>query len=92
MNSPALREQAQHLARKLLAEKSADDASHVAQLYLLTMNRPVTSEETTEALAFMQSFTTELTRQAHPPADPRLDAWTRYCQTILASNEFLFAG
>ena len=92
MNSPAIREEAQALADRLLVDKTADDAARIARLYLLTLNRPVTKEETAEALKFMQTFSQELGQQKDRPANPQRDAWTRYCHAVLASNEFLFAG
>ena len=92
MNSPFLREQSRLAAQRLLGENGMDDEQRVRRFTMKTLNRPASEEEVSRAREFVHSFQAELAALAEPPDDPRLEAWTRYCQAIFVSNEFLFRG
>ena len=92
MNSPFLREQSRLAAQRLLGENGMDDQQRIGHFIMRTLNRPATEEEVSHARDFVQSFQAELAGLAEPPDDPRLEAWTRYCQAVFVSNEFLFRG
>jgi hypothetical protein len=75
MNDPFIIEQAQALAKRLLAIPN-DDHAHIVRAYLLLYGRSPTAKETQIGLKFLGS------------ADDR--AWTDYCQLLLCANEFIY--
>jgi hypothetical protein len=80
MNGPLLKTQAAKLAATLL-KTEGEDRTRLADLYLRVLNRPITDEESTEALQFLVSFESPATREA---------SWTALCHALLTCNEFLF--
>lgn len=86
MNSPFVREQAEHFAARLhpLAD---DDPERIRKAYTLALNRPPSSAETRAALAFLERDTAALGGE---PAAARFGAWARFCHMLFASNEFLY--
>ena len=92
MNSPFLREQSRLAAQRLLDDNGRDDVERVSRFIMKTLNRPALEPEVSRAREFVQSFQAALAGLAEPPDDPRLEAWTRYCQAVFVSNEFLFRG
>ena len=74
MNSPFVQQQAQALARRADARGSA---VRIRQIYRFVFARPPSQEEEQLGLEFL----------GDKPTD---DAWTRYAQVLLASNEFMF--
>lgn len=92
MNSPFYQEQSKIMARLLEDRLGLYDRARVADLIWRVYNRPATDEEIREGLDFVYEIERMLRKQPHPPADPAEEAWTRYCQTLFASGEFLFKG
>ena len=84
MNSPFVMEQAEHAARRLLQAEQNDD-DRVRQIFLEALGREATEAEIASALSFIHEAS------KMPDVKP-LDAWALFCQTIFASNEFIFAG
>jgi len=92
MNSPFYQEQSKTMARLLEERLGLYDRARVADLIWRVYNRPATDEEVREGLDFVYEIERMLRNQPHPPADAIEEAWTRYCQTLFASSEFLFKG
>ncbi|MBI5757263.1 MAG: PSD1 domain-containing protein [Planctomycetales bacterium] len=77
LNAPVVRDAAEKLAMKLLAENS-DDETRVRQAYTALYARPASEHEVTRAVAFVKN-------QTRPN-----EAWTLLCHTLLAANEFIY--
>jgi hypothetical protein len=92
MNSPFYQEQSKIMARLLEEQLGLYDRARVVDLIWWVYNRPPTDEEVREGLDFVYEIERMLRNQPHPPADATEEAWTRYCQTLFASSEFLFKG
>jgi len=90
MNSPFVKEQARHLAQGLLDDKSLDDSGRVSKIIFAALNRPAADPDIQQARAFISSFEDGLTKVSSSSADQGLEAWSRYCQAILVSSEFLY--
>jgi hypothetical protein len=86
LNDPFVHEQAGHIAARLRAER-VDDAARVESLYLLTLARVPTGQETTSALEFLERVRTKL----DGPSD-QLDqqAWQALVRAIIRLNEFVY--
>ncbi|MGK0190004.1 MAG: hypothetical protein ACI9R3_005823 [Verrucomicrobiales bacterium] len=76
MNSDELKQRAAELASRTVSETSKP-AERISQLWLLTYGRPISEEETSDTLRFLESL----------PQDE--SAWVDLCHALLASNEFL---
>lgn len=94
MNSDLVMDSASEFARQLL-EQPIDDPARIRHGYEQALGRVPTDTETNRVLAFV----TELSRQPAsstagnedaPPIDARQRAWSLFCQSLFASNEFLF--
>lgn len=90
MNSPFYHEQSRALARLTELREGLYERSRVADSIWRVYNRRATEDETREGLDFVYELERELRRQPKPPANPVDEVWTRYCQTLFASSEFLF--
>ena len=77
LNAPVVRDAAEKLATKLLAEGSTDE-TRVRQAYTALYARPASEYEVTRAVAFVK------TQTRHN------EAWTLLCHTMLAANEFIY--
>ena len=89
MNGPLLKNQAGGLADDLLKSTTPDDAVRLADLYLRVLNRPITADESREALAFLSTFDTPIAATDELPQRRHL-AWTSLCHALFTCNEFLF--
>jgi hypothetical protein len=90
MNSPFYREQSKIMARLMADRLGLYDRARVAELIWRVYNRPATEDEIREGLDFVYEIQRMVRKQPNPPADATEEAWTRYCQTLFASSEFLF--
>ena len=75
MNSPFIREQAGHTAKRLLAEKAT-----IEQAYQLILSRPPTKSERLSTKSFLDGFS----------SDKQEEAWAQLCQTLFACLDFRF--
>ena len=89
MNGPLIKNEAGRLGDQLWKAPAADDAARLAELYLRVLNRPITHDETREALAFLATFETPIPASDEIPQRKHL-AWALLCQALFTSNEFLF--
>ncbi len=90
MNSPFYHEQSKALARLTEERDGLYDRARVAELIWRVYNRRAAEEEIRQGLDFVYELERTLRRQPKPPANALEEAWTRYCQTLFASSEFLF--
>ncbi|CAN5821755.1 PSD1 and planctomycete cytochrome C domain-containing protein [soil metagenome] len=86
LNSDLVLQSAEDLAARLLNLEDLDDPDRVRRLYETAYGRLPTTAELSRAEAFLSTF------DGDPPSEveSRLVAWQALCQTILASNEFLY--
>ncbi len=89
MNSELVSEQTHALAEQLLA-KEATDTERITNLYLRTLSRPSTAEETESALAYVSEIVETVKSKDMDEQAARLSAWQSLCRAMLASNEFLY--
>ena len=83
LNAPFVKQQATRLAERILKDATSDDRVRVNRLYLLTVSRPVDTDEIETALSFLDQCTEDLEGN-------RRSAWTQLCHAMLGSNGFLF--
>ncbi len=79
MNSPFIVRSAEALSERTRAETDGDFDLRLERLFRLIYNRPPEDEETRVAHDLIES------------ADDRDGAWRTLCQSLLASNEFLYS-
>ena len=80
LNSPFMVTQAKALAGRL--EKEApDEAGRIRRAYELAFARPASEEEVALGVRYLQ---------APDAGQNKLSRWERYCQALLASNEFMY--
>jgi hypothetical protein len=85
MNSEFVAKQAGSLARQLLEDSSLDDAGRIRRAYYRAQSRPPETGEIHAALEYIRHFPGV---SADQPG--RLMAWTSFCRTLVASNDFLY--
>ena len=90
LNSPFVRDQANAIARRLLADASQTDAQRIERVHQLMLGRHPTPEESVQANEFLTAYAASPTAQARPVETRILMAWQSYCQALLCSNEFLY--
>ncbi len=90
MNSDLLMDSADQLAAELLGV-SASDESRVELAYTTVLGRPPTPPETQRVLAFIGDVTSTALTDSET-IDPRAvrHAWGLFCQSLFASNEFMY--
>lgn len=84
MNSPFMVNQAKALAARLEKEAS-DDRGRIQRAYLLAFSRTATAAEIELGERYLKG-----TDSATEAAQNKLNRRERYCQALLASNEFLY--
>ena len=89
LNSTAIRDASRALADTVLKDATLDDDGRVSRIILTALNRPAEERERQQARQFLSDFKAGLSKVEKMP-DPTREAWTRYCQAILVSSEFLY--
>jgi hypothetical protein len=85
MNSEFVAAQARSLARQLLGDAALDDAGRVRRAYYRAQSRPPQAAEVGSALEYIRHFPGKSDNE-----EGRLLAWTSFCRTLVASNDFLY--
>ncbi len=85
MNSEFVAGRASALAPSLLGDQTASDRGRVERAYLVTLNREPQPDELEDALLYVDSFQKEFSGSI-----ARREAWQSLCQTLIASNDFLY--
>ncbi|QDV65646.1 DUF1553 domain-containing protein [Crateriforma conspicua] len=94
MNSPDVIRMARSFASNLLNDPSlADDQARITHAYHLCFARSPGEDEIQRARGFIKQPAcipddASRSNDSSKPIDARLDVWTVYCQTLLASAEF----
>jgi hypothetical protein len=83
MNSRFVFERTQSLARKLLNEEP-DEALRIERAWLLVVGRKPAAGEVEEARQYIAGF------PKPDGSEGRLLAWSSFCRTLVASNDFIF--
>jgi len=90
MNSELVAQAAHDLASDLLACSTVDDAERIRRLYVRAYGRPPKPAEITRAIAFLSRYSRGLSAMEPVSRERLILAWQALCQTILASNEFVY--
>jgi len=88
MNSKLVQQTADHWATRILTDTHATDSQHLDQAYLQAYGRPPNLREKQRAEVFLNSFASTLS--GLDPTSARHAAWTTFCQSLLAANEFIY--
>ena len=90
LNSPFALDASAAMADNLLQQDGLDDAGRVRLAYELTCARPADEEELRDALDYVRGYGLALADQTGDPQERRRRAWQSVCQTLLASNHFVY--
>jgi mono/diheme cytochrome c family protein len=90
MNHPFVRDQAAHLAKRILSDAKATDAERVAIGFRAALGREPRAEEVKEITAFLTRYEKLAGEKGLTPEAARSAAWQSFCQTLLCRNEFLY--
>ncbi len=87
LNSPFLREQAEHFATRLAIEAGSDEQQRIEHAFRLAYGRPPNAPEQAAATSFLHTQ-----RHEYPDGSGEQDsqAWADLCQMLLASSGFLY--
>jgi hypothetical protein len=92
MNADLVLDASEALANALLALPNVDDAARVRELHRRAFGRSASDAEVARSLALVTDLDNE-TRETEPDAARRRGrAWSWLCQTVLASNEFVYVN
>ena len=80
MNSKFVAERARTLASKLM-ESAADEPARARRAWRTVLGRDAEPDEVQATLKYVAGF---------PNGDGRLLAWTSFCRTLIASNDFIY--
>ena len=86
MNDELVMDSADALARSVVAD-TQDDLSRVKQAYRRVVGREPTEIEARRAIQFVSELTAD-SRGVHKIQ--RQQAWSLFCQSLMASNEFIY--
>jgi len=90
MNAGLVMESADHLAKMLLNE-GLDNAGRVNLAYERALGRLPSESESKRSLVFISDATsTGLTDAANVDTEAEHRAWSMFCQSLFASNEFIY--
>jgi hypothetical protein len=75
----------------MLINRTQDQSGRIAYAYERTLGRQPSEVESHRALAFVSDLTTSaLTDAANVDAEAERLAWSMFCQSLFASNEFIY--
>ena len=89
LNSTTVKDGARALAEVVFKDATLDDDGRVAKIVMTALNRPAEEIDRQQARQFLSDFKAGLAKVGNV-SDLELEAWTRYCQAILVSSEFLY--
>lgn len=88
MNDPFVAEQAERMAKRLLAEEVKTLEARVSWIYQRTLARAPSLDEVEKAREFMAML--EKLAPPNPQEDPDLELWKQYCHSIFNLKEFIY--
>ena len=83
-DNPFTLETTQQLARRILADGSADDAKRIWHAYELLFGRPPSDAEINIGQRLLGQSLADTGSRAGA------NAWAEYCQVLLCANEFVY--
>jgi hypothetical protein len=89
MNSPLVMHCSRSLAHQLLASLPGDQ-ERVGRVFEMLYSRPPTAEDFAIAARFFEEVAEDPSVAVLPLQERQLQSWTLYCQSLLASNEFVY--
>jgi len=89
MNDPFVAQQAEIMAKKLLAQGALSFEEKISWIYIRSFSRKPTSEELKKAGQFM-AMLRNMEREIEPEIDKELLLWKEYCHSIFNLKEFLY--
>jgi hypothetical protein len=89
LNDPFVQQQARALAERLLKTDRVD-AGRIDLAYRLALGREATAKEIGRARDYLAEVESDLRQDGQDSAEPRIAAWSSFCQALLASAEFRF--
>jgi hypothetical protein len=89
MNSELVVASAQQMASHLMND-AEDDSQRVSLAYRTAVGRPPTSAETNRALAFIDDLSAARVTATGLDEEKRIRVWAMFCQSLIASNEFMY--
>lgn len=81
MNSGYVSERAKALAQHLLRDTALTDEGRIERAYYRVVNRPPDPDETRQAVDYVSRF---------PARGDGVLAWSSFCRSLIASNDFLY--
>ena len=88
INSPFVQDCAKALAERFI---DLESVKRIKEIYLTMFNRSPTNEERQNALDFIDGLAKEIRIEKNFEGEEVAKmCWTRFCQSLLISNEFLF--
>jgi hypothetical protein len=88
LNSPLVIQESQQAAERLLAMDGLNDADRIDTAYRLALSRPATDAERQRAIGFLERYPQVAKEEGKGFGDLRLQAWSQFCQALVASAEF----
>ena len=92
MNGSVMLHHSRRWASELLERQDLDDAGRIRRAYEQAFARLPNLSETEQALSFIQQIEGALSENEKGPEKRRLRAWQSFCQSLMASNEFVYVG
>jgi hypothetical protein len=89
LNSELVMQAATDFAGRLL-EEAGDDDQRINRMYGLAYGRPAAAEEVTANIKFLSAAELLVDPSQANASERRRQSWSILCQTILASNEFVY--
>lgn len=89
LNDPFVLQQAESLAKRVLAREDLDDVGRVKLAYQVMLCRQASANEIERATGYITDYAAAASEEKSL-ANPRVAAWSSYCQALLASAEFRY--
>jgi len=89
MNSDLVMDSASSMASMLL-DRGRDNTERVQMAYARTVGRPPSAGETQRAIAFVGELTSQSIGATGVDEAGKRQAWSAFCQSLFASNEFIY--
>ncbi len=72
-----------------MKDSALNDDGRISKIILTALSRPAEERDRQQAREFVSGFQADVSKLGGE-SDSLLEAWTRYCQAILVSSEFLY--
>lgn len=92
MNSELMLQSATALAKELVGATRNDSAGRAQLLFRRALNRPATDEDIRSLVLTAGKLQQQMETEGTPAADAETAAWAVICQSVFASNEFLYVN